>query len=250
MSSNKPEIDGFLAMIEAKIAALKVLADSYRAAVAVGALGQSGDFDLQRAPAQSGAAGGSGPVDLPAGVFLGKSMPDAIKLYFSLAKRKQTSKELAAALREGGFESTSRNFEKTVNSTMHRMRETGDLLWFSKDGAFGLAEFYPEGLRNRITQEAKPKAKKRAKGKKRAAKANNEPAPVAVKPEAGATIDQRIVAVLREGPRSPAELVARLGAQSNVVGLALGRLTFKGKVSKSPEGIYGLAESEPFLRVV
>lgn len=47
MATEKPgTADGFLAMIEAKIAALQTLAASYRAAVSVGALGPAGDVDL------------------------------------------------------------------------------------------------------------------------------------------------------------------------------------------------------------
>ena len=47
--------DGFLAMIEAKIAALQALAESYRTALSVGALGQLAELDQSvPSPAISG----------------------------------------------------------------------------------------------------------------------------------------------------------------------------------------------------
>jgi len=164
MAAEQPETDAFLAFIERKIAALQALADSYRNAQALGALGQPGD----EAPSYSAAAfsmSGSGqlaansaPYDLPTGVFLNKTMPAAIKVFLAATKRKQTPKEVATALKEGGFESTSKFFEKIVTTTMHRMKNEGDLLQF-KDG-WGLAELYPESLRIRITKDAEAKPKR------------------------------------------------------------------------------------------
>lgn len=163
MASEQSEADSFLALIERKIAVLQALADSYKAALAAGALGQPGDDSQSIVSAVASASGsshahavgGGVPFELPAGVFLGKSMPQAIKLYYTATRKKKWPKEVAAALKEGGLESTSQDFEKTVNSTMHRMKDGGELLKFT-DGAFGLAEFYPESLRLRITKDAKP----------------------------------------------------------------------------------------------
>jgi hypothetical protein len=81
------------------------------------------------------------PTELPRGAFLGKSLPSAIKLYLSAMKMKQTDREIAAALREGGVESTSDNFEKVVTGCLNRMKASGEVLRF-KDG-WGLTEFYP-----------------------------------------------------------------------------------------------------------
>jgi hypothetical protein len=149
MAADQPETDGFVAFIERKIAALQALLDSYRAAQALGALGQGDDspapFTFNNATAGN-VAGLS--YDLPNGVFLNKTMPAAIKLFLMATKRKQTPKDVAAALKDGGFESTSVNFEKIVTTTMHRMKGEGELLQF-KDG-WGLAELYPESLRLRI----------------------------------------------------------------------------------------------------
>jgi hypothetical protein len=160
MAPEQPETDGFLAFIEKKIAALQALADSYKAAQALGALGQFGDD----APTKFTFNGAVPPppttYDLPTGVFLELSMPAAIKLLYTATKRKYAPKDVAQALRDGGFKSTSKNFEKMVGTTMHRMAGNGELLRF-KDG-YGLAELYPEGLRGRMAKDAKP-----AKGGKR-----------------------------------------------------------------------------------
>ena len=118
-----------------------------------------------------------------------------------------------------------------------------------KDG-WGLAEFYPESLRQRRQQEAKPKSKKPSTKpakmvKPRKGARGAKPAPK----RSGPTIDARILDVLTGGPITPHGLSARLEAPSNVVGLALGRLTFKRKVEKGADGRHSLA-TQPALRAV
>ena len=156
----------FLAVLEAKRAALDALIGSYRAALSLGALGQPGDVDVTpyRGP---GGGGGSAAIDLPQGALLGKSLPAAIHLYLSAARRKQTTREVVTALKDGGVESTSRNFENTVATALHRLKAAGTVLKFN-DG-WGLAEFYPESIRSRITAQADQKAtaKKTAATKRR-----------------------------------------------------------------------------------
>lgn len=171
MAAEQPETDAFLAFIERKIAALQQLADSYRAAMAIGALGNpilddGGGFPSSAAWAQGSyvpyAANTSmGASDLPTGIFLNKSMPAAIKLLMQTTKKKYTPKDVAKALKDGGFESTSAIFDKVVMNTMYRMKSEGELLKF-KDG-WGLAELYPESLRMRITKDAKVKPAKGGK---------------------------------------------------------------------------------------
>jgi hypothetical protein len=140
MAPEQPEGEGFLALIERKIAALQALADSYRAALAVGAFGGpllDDGFPSSGAYIQgsyvSSAAIGKEAYDLPTGIFLNKSMPAAIKLLMQTTKKKYTPKDVATALKDGGFESTSENFEKMVMNTMYRMKGEGVLLKF-KDG--------------------------------------------------------------------------------------------------------------------
>jgi hypothetical protein len=167
MASEKSEFDGLLAAVDAKIAALVRLRESLIAAASLGALGQVGDIDPGTVPPGGAAASTGqpaapgGPIDLPTGVFRGKGLADAIRLYMSLAKRKQTFKEIKAALVEGGLATTSEFFEQTLNSTLHRMRKSGEVLQF-KDG-WDLAESYPPGFRQRLeeSREDTPKRKRK-----------------------------------------------------------------------------------------
>jgi hypothetical protein len=176
MAAEQPETDAFLAFIEQKIAALKALADSYKVAQSLGALGQRGEdaaFTFNGAVPPPPAV-----IDLPTGIFMGLSMPSAVKLLFATTKRKYTPAQVADALRDGGYESTSKNFEKMVGTTMYRMKDQGILLRF-KDG-FGLAELYPEHLRAKIgSKELKP-ARKKGKNVRRTPQRKGQTAPKAL----------------------------------------------------------------------
>jgi hypothetical protein len=160
-TQEKPEPGGFLSGIDAKLAALQELRDSYMRAVSVGAI-SAGDVDFGAAVTPAARAPSDQPIDLPTGAFLNKSIPEAIKLLCIATKRKYTPTEAAAALRDGGYESTSQDFEKTVSGTMYRMKDQGILLKF-KDG-FGLAELYPNHLREKLGEP--PKAATTKKGNK------------------------------------------------------------------------------------
>ena len=79
MASEKPESGGFLAIIDAKIAALQQLRDSLIAAMSIGALG--GDLDISQLGSVGVAVNGGnsapaakGPIDLPTGVFRGQGV--------------------------------------------------------------------------------------------------------------------------------------------------------------------------------
>ena len=158
MASEKFDFADFLAVLEAKRAALDALIGSYRHAMSIGALGQPGDIDMSSVASGAGLGGkSSGPIDLPQGALLGMSLPAAIKLYLSAARRKQTTREITTALKEHGVESTSRHFENTVTTALHRLKTAGDVLKFA-DG-WALAEFYPENLRNRIAAQTEGKNK-------------------------------------------------------------------------------------------
>lgn len=183
MASDKSEFEGLLAVIDAKIAALQRVKESILAAASLGALGATGgDLDpvtltatgtVGAAPEQAGAS--RPPVDLPTGVFRGKGLADAIRLYLSIAKRKQTNKEIASALQDGGLATTApESFDNTLSATLYRLKNAGELLKF-KDG-WDLAESYPASFRQRLEEakESSPKRKKKPKKK-----------PAAVTPKAG-----------------------------------------------------------------
>ena len=223
MASAKPETDGFLAVLDQKIAALTALRESYRQALETGALGgQPGEIDFSSAMGV-----GSGrpdvPIDLPKGALLGKSLPAAVKLWLTSARRKASVKEIATALRDGGVESTSPNFENVVSGALHRLKSNHEVLRF-KDG-WAAAEFYPTSLRTTATKGKTPKAK--AKSKKKLPKSDGNKSAL-------------ILGLLPTSPTdalAPNDIVTALKAighdvTPDYVRVALRRLRERGKVHK------------------
>ncbi len=172
------------------------------------------------------AASGNGeigqPIDLPDGAFLGKSVPACIKLYLSASRKKKTSKEITAALRDGGVESTSGSFDNVVTTALNRLRTAGEVLKF-KDG-WGLSEWYPANMRTggSAGKQVTKGKKKTKKGKPKTtaaapvsvtgdAKKITEITKTADKPEA------RMLAFFKENDRetSPSEIATTLGLDSD-----------------------------------
>ena len=255
MAADKnPSKGGFLAVLEAKYAALGKLIESYRAADSLGALGQPGDVDLSvfDVPMGSTSTGGAS-FDLPTGALLGKSIPGAVKLYLGAVKKKQTTREVTTALKDGGVESTAASFENTVTSALHRLKAAGEVLQF-KDG-WALAEFYPANLRNRIADDGKITARRKtakASTKKRAAASSKKPKATNTKSQttgkgkpAAESIDSRIAAYLKahsEQGFMPSQIGEALKeTDPKAVGMAFARLTRFGKVEKDAAGLYRAA---------
>lgn len=239
-TTEKPTTDSFLATVEARIAALQQLRESYIAAVSVGAFGQAGDIDLWSL--SNGARGSS--YELPTGALLGKSVPQAIKLYLGAVRKKQTASEIMNALKKGGVESTAANFLNNVTSSLHRLKAAGDVLQF-KDG-WALAEFYPESLRARITKDAEPKRKprkaRRGSRTKAAAEVKTDKSSRAV--HNGPGLSERVISYLQTRGREftqVQELVAQLKVAAPVLNLTLGRLVKQEKLEKNQTGQYRLA---------
>jgi hypothetical protein len=246
--------------LEAKKAALDAMIASFRSALAIGALGSVGEVSTAPNAAGPLAAGASeNSIELPTGAFHGKSIPAAIKLYLSAVKKKQNNREISSALREGGVESTSPNFEGVITGALNRMKAGGEVLRF-KDG-WGLAEFYPESLRARISVVSKPVKKKKAK---RAAKvkvdrsaeardlaekavAQSEPVP-----EAGAAAHvpgpQKVIldhVATLEGKRiTTDEVAAALGIRKQTVALILAKIAHTGGIDKNPDGSFNVGKVE------
>jgi hypothetical protein len=241
-STEAPEkpLDGFLATVETRIAALQQLKESYLAAVSIGAFGLAGEIDLSMSNGTRGTS-----YDLPTGAMLGKSVPQAIKLYLGAVRKKQTASEIMSALKDGGVESTAANFLNNVTSSLHRLKTSGDVLQF-KDG-WALAEFYPESLRARIAKETAPKkriAREAAPGKKprkarkpvqgKTAKAKATKSRSA--PE-GPGLSERVLASLRGRDfASSRDLSNELKVAPSVLNLMLGRLVKQQKVERSQDG--------------
>ncbi|HEY1901703.1 MAG TPA: hypothetical protein VGG56_04685 [Terracidiphilus sp.] len=182
------------------------------------------------------------PTELPRGAFLGKSLPAAVKLYLSAVMKKQTIKEITVALRDGGVETTSPNFENVITGCLNRMKTNGEILRF-KDG-WGLPEFYPEHLRRSLSQAGATKSKIPGKKATKKAKKPSKPAKVnpSPKPESTDGLAQKIGAFLNTSAGiffTPQEIASAIpGAKSNVVSLMMGRLIKKPGFEKSAEGKY------------
>ena len=200
--ADKPESDPFLAGIDARITALQQFRESYLLARAAGLLGPAPDLSsLPQGPiAVTGTptAASTGPIDLPTGVFRDKGLADAVRLFLSIAKRKQPFRDIANALKEGGLATTASDFEKTLSGTLARMKKQGELLQF-KEG-WDLAASYPESLRQRMAAqgETAQKGKKKAKPKKKPVAASTGTKPKAkAAPVATATSQPASEPVLR-----------------------------------------------------
>ena len=155
MTSESIDFNEVLTILEEKRSALDTLIANLKAVMSVGALGLPGNneaFFQNEVPS-------GGPVNLPTGAFLNKSTPAAVTLYLSAVKKKQTASEIAMGLKNGGFESTSKNFEPTIKTALYRLRKVEKVLRFP-DG-WALAEFYPDHIRaSQLKMQKKLKRKK------------------------------------------------------------------------------------------
>jgi hypothetical protein len=187
------------------------------------------------------AASGNGesgqPIDLPEGAFNGKSLPACVKLYLSATKRKKTLREIAIALRDGGVESTSDNFENVVNGALFRLKTAGEVLRF-KDG-WGLPEWYPANIR--ASAPVGPSAKRAKKKTKRSVRNKVEPKP-SVTPNSGNASERALEFLGRnsESEYSLAEIAANLGMGSLGTRLLLGKLKKVGKVRMTAPNMYAI----------
>ncbi len=244
--ADKPEPDAMVAFFDARIAAWIAAKESYLKAASLGTLGQAGDVDLTGMAVAPGMS--RMPIELPVGAFRSKSIPDAIKLYLAAARRKQTVKEIAAGLKDGGLVTTASNFEATVTGALHRLKKDGIVLRF-KDG-WDLAESYPDHIRNKLENgvQPKPAGKKRlarTKPKTNVKAASRRTAEAKKTNREAQSIDQQITAYLK-AHAGQGFLPKQVGDALNendpkAVGLAFARLTRFRKVTKDGNGLYHAA---------
>jgi hypothetical protein len=236
MAQKEFDFNEFIANLEAKKKALETLIVSAKAAHELGALGPlrfprvSGDTAPVAEPLPT-----TEPIELPRGALLGKSLPDAIRLYLSAVKKKQSNKEIVTALKDAGVESTSANFEGVVAGALKRLKDSQVLLRF-EDG-WGLAELYPESLRARLLQNGKSVSKRKPAKRTKTKKPYNVEGGA---PQEG--IESRIKAVL-EADRSksylPNEMAEKLGTERpGLVATTLGRMAYKHTAEKIEGGKY------------
>ncbi len=243
MANENPDLmSAFIADIEKKIAALQAILVSLKSASALGALGAALDgFALPSGASINGDTGQ--PIDLPEGAFLGKSVPACVKLYLSAAKRKKTIKEISMALREGGIESTSDNFDNVVTGALFRLKNAGEVIRF-KDG-WGLPEWYPAHIRAAAPSGANKRSPKK-KGKRGATKKT-----IATKKDEAALekgkVGDRIIELLRTKPErdySLSEVAEHAGMGIRGARLALGKLVKAGRAKVNGPGMYAIARPQ------
>jgi len=241
----EPQANDYLASLladmEAKKAALDAAMTAIRAAIVAGALGAPGDPQAIASVLNSTVIP-AGTADLPRGAFLGKSATDAIKLYLSAVRRKQTNKEIAQALRDGGLESAG-DFGNFITSALFRLKKEGAVLRF--DDGWGLSEWYNEAFRAKLGVSSGKKPAKRGKGKrkktakKETAEKSPSPAPLTAPKPSG--IDNSITQILRlhePDGFSIKDLAAATGAHGGVVNFSLVRLVKKGIARRGSDGSY------------
>jgi len=258
----EPQANDYLATLladmEAKKAALDAAMVAIRAAIVAGALGAPGDYQ----PVANGVSATvpqAGFADLPRGAFLGKTATEAIRLYLSTVRRKQTNKEIAQALRDGGLESAG-DFGNFITSALFRMKKEGTLLRF--DDGWGLSEWYNEAFRAKVGGVVSKKPTKRGKGKRnRPAKKEAttqpeaprlQPRPVTAQTQQAETtqpkgIDSRVLEFLIRSQQTGArgiDIADALAEKSGVVNFSLVRLTKKGEARRGEDGRY-YATKEP-----
>lgn len=237
----KENSNPFVAYVEARIAAWQAVLAPLKTAVALDSGGQAGEgIDLSSVSSQAD----SGPIDLPEGAFLGKSVPACVKLYLSVSKRKKTIKEIAAALKEGGVESTSGNFDNVVTGALFRLKNAGEVLRF-KDG-WGLPEWYPAHIRAAAPSSTSKRSAKK-KGKRSLAKKSVAKGGVTESVPAKGKVGDRIIELLRAKPEreySLAEVAAHIGMGERGARLTLGKLVKAGQAKVSAPGMYAIGKPQ------
>jgi hypothetical protein len=243
MEGNPPATDyaAMLADMEAKYVVLGNAIASLRALLSVGVVGPVGDLSIPGASLGTSATAVAS-VSLPRGAFLGKTVVEAVPIYLSAVRKKQTNKEIAQALKEGGLESRG-DFDNYVTGGLFQLKSKGVVLRF--DDGWGLAEWYPESFRTRVAEKAtSPKKKKPKKkvvpGKAKTVVSPNTPQPT---PEPKSSLDQDIEAVFKRNKdyvTDGEDLAMVFGKSRGTINFALGRLAAKHKLEKV-EGGYRLA---------
>jgi hypothetical protein len=177
--------------------------------------------------------------EIPEGAFLAKSIPEAAKLYLQIVKKKSTTRDIAEALRRGGMESTSTNFQGIVHAVINRYwKAGGDIVKLDKS-TWGLAAWYPTGVRA-TAPERRPTGKKRGRPKGKTAKTPKEP--LEPRPQAEPSkpgLEQQIEALfLADRPKTFTidGIAGALGIKAKGLPLTLGRMVKKGKAQKTEGG--------------
>jgi hypothetical protein len=135
MSTVPVDYEAVIADLEAKIAHLQTTLAGIRVIAGMGGLGIT--------PSPGSPSGGGAPVingtKPAADAFLGKSIPEAAKMYLTSQRRKLSTQELMDALEAGGLPGSKYNTVYAILS--RRENKVGDII--NMKGDWALAEWYP-----------------------------------------------------------------------------------------------------------
>jgi hypothetical protein len=232
----------FLADLEAKRAALDQAIASLKAVMAAGSTEGMSAVNLGATLVNPVMHGG----EVPAGAFHGMRIPAAAKLYLSIVNKKQTTKEIADGLREGGMETAGKDFDIIVGSALYRITKgaaNGEIVRL-KGGYWGLAAWWPAGVR---TSQDKPNGRKTKKARKqKSVKANETSTPQSAAESNGhnKAPQERIADLLRSNPMkiyTPQQVSQELGMKTQAVAPTLGRLVSSNVAEKIESGKYRAA---------
>jgi len=238
MSTQSLDYGAIIADLEAKKAAIEATIASLRSAMAMGTLGAGGDVPMNGAPTSASIYGN----EVPAGAFLGKSIPEAARIYLEIVKKKQTSREIALALKKGGMETSSGNFIGIVHAVLDRSRKSPNAAIVKLGTQWGLAGWYPKGILTNAAAAASPSKKKTKKAKKVVPKAAAPNAP----PEAGPAPEENPESLIFEyakqhlgGVIDYKQVADTLpGTHPKVVALLMGKMAKKHGWNKTTDGGY------------
>lgn len=250
MSSENIDLGAVIALLESKRAALDSAINALRAVVATGAMGaapEGATVDFTMPFSASGSSGG-----IPDGAFHGKSLPEAIRLYLELMRKRQTAREIAEGLKKGGTETTSKYFLKMIYATLDRLKKSGHIVKI--EGSWGLPTWYPALMRAGVGENGqKPRRKGRprkilveVKATKSLPSASEEvkrsvrpKKPKRLKSEPGPSESIKLFLRVNPGLHDVEEIRSAAKIENaNVATMLLGQLIKKGEVEKTTEGKY------------
>ena len=230
----------FLADLEAKRSALDQAIASLKAVMAAGSTEGMSSVNLGVTLVNPVIHGG----EVPAGAFHGMRIPAAAKLYLSIVKKKQTTKEIADGLREGGMETAGKDFEVIVGSALYRISKGAAREIVRLKGGWGLAEWWPTGVR--VSQEKPSGRKNKRIRKQKLVKVTGMAAALQSTTESNGQKkpQERIADFLRGDPTkiyTPKEVSQEVGIEARTVALTLGRLAASKVIEKVESGKYRAA---------
>lgn len=231
MSGEKIDYAAIIADLEAKRATIDTAIASLRALSGLEPIGvPDGVVATTSMPFAASGAG-----EIPDGSFHGKSIPEGIRVYLELMRKKQTAREIAEGLKKGGMESKSKFFEKIVYATLDRLKKTREVVKIRSE--WGLPQWYPALMRASISDNGQPSKWLRTAGSRKDQKTIARRIREMSKEGPSSSINR----FLKEspGPHSSEEIQSSSGIKSiQVVTMLLGQLAKKGEVEKTADGKY------------